>query len=164
MAPSSGGSAARKVPRVGRVPPSTAIARVRCECYGRMSGGDRVPTGHGRSASGNALLALGGQWGGRYAIQLLALVVFSRLLSPPADFGLVAMVTGVAGIAYAIGDFGLSLAALQAEQLNAPPQRTNLFWFNSGIGLVVAAAVASRPDRWLRSMVIHGSPPRSPPY
>ncbi|APE16984.1 hypothetical protein BOH72_18785 [Mycobacterium sp. WY10] len=65
--------------------------------------------------------------------------MFSRLLSP-ADFGLVAMVTGVAGIAYAIGDFGLSLAALQAEQLNAP-QRTNLFWFNSGIGLVVAAAV-----------------------
>ena len=70
-------------------------------------------TGRGRSASGNALLALSGQWG-RYALQLLALVVFSRLLSP-ADFGLVAMVTGVVGIAYVIGDFGLSLAALQAE-------------------------------------------------
>ncbi|AEV71904.1 membrane protein involved in the export of O-antigen and teichoic acid [Mycolicibacterium rhodesiae NBB3] len=95
-------------------------------------------TGRGRSASGNALLALSGQWG-RYALQLLALVVFSRLLSP-ADFGLVAMVTGVVGIAYVIGDFGLSLAALQAEQLHAD-QRTNLFWYNTGIGFVVAALI-----------------------
>jgi PST family polysaccharide transporter len=97
-----------------------------------------VPTGHGRSASGNALLALSGQWG-RYAIQLLALVVFSRLLSP-ADFGLVAMVTGVVGVAYVIGDFGLSLAALQAEELHAH-QRSNLFWCNSGIGLVLAGLI-----------------------
>ncbi|BBX05065.1 hypothetical protein BST36_24730 [Mycolicibacterium moriokaense] len=97
-----------------------------------------MPTGDGRSASGNALLALSGQWG-RYALQLLALVVFSRLLSP-ADFGLVAMVTGVVGIAWVIGDFGLSLAALQAADLDAH-QRTNLFWFNSGIGLIVAGLV-----------------------
>ena len=97
-----------------------------------------MTTGHGRSASGNALLALSGQWG-RYALQLLALVVFSRLLSP-ADFGLVAMVTGVVGVAYVIGDFGLSLAALQAAELH-PHQRTNLFWYNSAIGLIVAALV-----------------------
>ena len=98
----------------------------------------------GRSASGNALLLLGGQWG-RYILQLLALVVFARMLSPE-DFGLVAMVTGVVGIAYVIGDFGLSLAALQAAELTAH-QRTNLFWCNSGIGLAVAAAicVASGP-------------------
>lgn len=99
-----------------------------------------MPTGHGRSASGNALVALSGQWG-RYALQLLALVVFSRLLSP-GDFGLVAMVTGVVGVAYVIGDFGLSLAALQAQDLSAG-QRTNLFWFNSGIGLAVAASVCA---------------------
>lgn len=97
-----------------------------------------MPTGQGRSASGNALLALSGQWG-RYGLQLLALVVFSRLLSP-ADFGLVAMVTGVVGIAYVIGDFGLSLAALQAEQLTTQ-QRTNLFWYNTGLGVVVALLV-----------------------
>ncbi len=48
------------------------------------------------------------------------------------------MVTGVIGVAYVIGDFGLSLAALQATQLTAH-QKTNLFWCNSGIGLVVAA-------------------------
>ena len=95
-------------------------------------------TGRGRSASGNALLALSGQWG-RYALQLLALVVFSRLLSP-ADFGLVAMVTGVVGIAYVIGDFGLSLAALQAEDLHTD-QRTNLFWCNSVIGFLIAALI-----------------------
>lgn len=97
-----------------------------------------MSTGHGRSASGNALLALSGQWG-RYAVQLLALVVFSRLLSP-ADFGLVAMVTGVVGVAYVIGDFGLSLAALQAAELRAH-QRTNLFWCNSGIGLLLAILI-----------------------
>lgn len=91
-----------------------------------------------RSPGGNALLALSGQWG-RYALQLLALVVFSRLLSP-ADFGLVAMVTAVVGIAYVIGDFGLSLAALQAQDLTAG-QRSNLFWWNAGIGTAVAAMV-----------------------
>ncbi len=99
-----------------------------------------MPTGHGRSASGNALLALSGQWG-RYGLQLLALVVFSRLLSP-SDFGLVAMVTGVVGVAFVIGDFGLSLAALQAHELTAH-QRTNLFWVNGGIGLIVAVAVCA---------------------
>lgn len=97
-----------------------------------------MSTGHGRSASGNALLALSGQWG-RYAVQLLALVVFSRLLSP-ADFGLVAMVTGAVGVAYVIGDFGLSLAALQADELHAH-QRSNLFWCNSGIGVVLAVSI-----------------------
>ena len=99
-----------------------------------------MPTadGHGRSASSNALVALSGQWG-RYGLQLLALVVFSRLLSP-ADFGLVAMVTGVVGIAYVIGDFGLSLAALQAEDLHTD-QRTNLFWCNSVIGFLIAALI-----------------------
>lgn len=114
-----------------------------CYRHGGMGGGT-VPTEDGRSASGNALLALGGQWG-RYAVQLLALVVFSRLLTP-ADFGLVAMVTGIVGLAYVIGDFGLSLAALQATDLHAY-QRTNLFWFNSGIGFIVAAlmCVAAGP-------------------
>ena len=93
-----------------------------------------------RSASGNALLALSGQWG-KYALQLAALVVFSRLLSP-ADFGLVAMVTAVVGIAYVIGDFGLSLAALQAQELDRH-QRSNLFWWNAVIGLAVAGLVSA---------------------
>ena len=84
------------------------------------------------------MLALSGQWG-RYALQLLALVVFSRLLSP-ADFGLVAMVTGIVGIAYVIGDFGLSLAALQADELTGH-QRSNLFWINTGIGVAIALVV-----------------------
>ncbi|GAA1687096.1 lipopolysaccharide biosynthesis protein [Microbacterium sediminicola] len=91
-----------------------------------------------RSAGGNALLALSGQWG-RYALQLLALVVFSRLLTP-ADFGLVAMVTAVVGIAYVVGDFGLSLAALQAKELTRG-QRSNLFWWNAAIGIAVTVVV-----------------------
>ena len=101
--------------------------------------GDSVAA-RGRSASGNALLALGGQWG-KYGLQLLALVVFSRLLTP-ADFGLVAMVTAIVGVAYVIGDFGLSLAALQAKDLT-PQQRSNLFWWNAGIGMAVTALVVA---------------------
>lgn len=92
------------------------------------------------SASRHALVALSGQWG-KYVLQLAALVVFSRLLTP-ADIGLVAMVTAVVGIAYVIGDFGLSLAALQDGGLDQR-QRSNLFWWNGAIGILVAAVVAA---------------------
>lgn len=86
-----------------------------------------------------ALLTLAGQWS-KYAVQLLTLVVYSRLLAP-GDFGVVAMVTAVVGIAYVIGDFGLSLAALQAEELTRV-QRANLFWLNAALGLGLGVVVA----------------------
>jgi O-antigen/teichoic acid export membrane protein len=93
-----------------------------------------------RLAFGNGVfLLLGGQWA-KYLIQIASLVVLSRLLST-TDFGLVAMVTAVVGVASVLGDFGLSLAALQVTDLSRG-QKSNLFWLNSGIGIATGACVA----------------------
>ncbi|WP_265333838.1 lipopolysaccharide biosynthesis protein [Nocardioides sp. Kera G14] len=72
-------------------------------------------------------------------MQIVALVLFSRLLDPH-DFGIVAMVTAVVGVAYVLGDFGLSLAALQARDLTQG-QRSNLFWISTGIGVAIGIAI-----------------------
>lgn len=89
----------------------------------------------------SAFTALVFQWGS-YVLQLASLVVLARILLP-ADYGLITMAAAVIGIAAVIGDFGLSLAAIQAPRL-LQQQKSNLFWLNTGIGtgigLVVAAA------------------------
>jgi PST family polysaccharide transporter len=76
----------------------------------------------------------------RTVIQFGSIVALARLLTP-ADFGLVAMVTAVIGVADLVRDFGLSLAAVQAPRLTNG-ERTNLFWANVllGLGCTVAAA------------------------
>lgn len=85
----------------------------------------------GRSAARGASIALATQ-GTKFTLQLLSLVVLSRLLSP-SDFGLVAMVTAIIGVAEILRDFGLSSAAVQAKDVS-DDERTNLFWANVGIG------------------------------
>lgn len=85
-----------------------------------------------------AATTLGGQFL-KYVIQMAALVFLARLLAPE-DYGLVAMVSAVVGIALVIGDFGLGLSAVQAENLT-DLQRDNLFWMNTLIGLIAGAAV-----------------------
>lgn len=92
------------------------------------------------SAGWHAIVTLAGQWG-KYVVQIVALVVFSRLLSP-SEFGVVAMVTAVAGIASLIGDLGLSMAAIQAPRLT-DGQRSNLFWLTTAMGVLVGAGVAA---------------------
>lgn len=102
----------------------------------------------GRAAVRGTLVTLGGQ-GIRFAIQMASLVVMARLLSP-REFGLVAMVTAVIGVAEIIRDFGLSSAAIQAKELSTA-QRNNLFWINTGIGAacaLVAAAAAPALAHW----------------
>ena len=79
------------------------------------------------------------QWG-RYALQLVSIVVLSWLLSP-AEYGLVALGTAVTGFAVVLGDFGLSLAALQAERLSQE-QKSALFWVNTLAGGLMAVVVA----------------------
>jgi O-antigen/teichoic acid export membrane protein len=86
----------------------------------------------GRAAARGAGIAVGAQ-GARFILQIASLVVLSRLLTP-TDFGLVAMVTAVLGIAEILRDFGLSSAAVQAKTLS-DAQRSNLFWVNLGIGM-----------------------------
>lgn len=80
----------------------------------------------------------------RFAVQLGSVLILARLLVP-ADFGLVAMIVAVIGVAEVFRDFGLSAAAVQAPELTRA-QRDNLFWANTGLGLVCAlVALATTP-------------------
>lgn len=69
----------------------------------------------------------------RLVLQLVAVAVLSRLLSP-RDYGLLAMVMVVIGFGEVFRDFGLSAAAIQAPTLQRS-QRDALFWLNTAIGL-----------------------------
>jgi PST family polysaccharide transporter len=91
----------------------------------------------GRAVRGVAV-TMGGQVA-RMAVQLLSVVILSRLLTPD-DYGLFAMVMAIAGISEIFRDFGLSNAAIQAPTLSTA-QRDKLFWVNSGIGLALGLVV-----------------------
>lgn len=88
----------------------------------------------------NALVTLVLQWT-KYLVQVLTLVVLAHLLTP-RDYGLVAMVTTIVGLAAVLGDLGLSLAALQARTLSQA-QKSNLFWLNGLVGLVTGGLIAA---------------------
>lgn len=74
----------------------------------------------------------------RFVLQIGSLVILARLLTPH-DFGVVAMVTAITGIAAILRDFGLS--SIQASSLN-DAERSNLFWVNAGVGVVCGMVVA----------------------
>lgn len=76
----------------------------------------------------------------RMALQVLGLAILSRLLYPD-DFGLFAMVMAVVGVATVVGDFGLSLASISAGDSLSQQQRSNLFWTNVALGVLLAATV-----------------------
>jgi PST family polysaccharide transporter len=59
---------------------------------------------------------------------------------PKSDFGIVAIVTAIVAVAGTVGDLGLSTAALQAPALSHE-QKSNLFWLNTGVGLLFAIAL-----------------------
>jgi O-antigen/teichoic acid export membrane protein len=96
------------------------------------------PDGLGVAAARGTGITLAMQ-GVRFGLQFISLVVLARLLTP-ADFGVVAMVTAVVGVADILRDFGLSSAAIQAKTLNNA-ERSNLFWVNVGIGAAGAAVI-----------------------
>jgi polysaccharide transporter, PST family len=87
-----------------------------------------------RGARGGAITVAGQL--AKMLIQFIGLIVLSRLLSPE-DFGLIAMVTVFVTLGEVLRDFGMPTAALQARTLTQA-QASNLFWINSGLGLVVA--------------------------
>jgi Polysaccharide biosynthesis protein len=105
-----------------------------------VAGGDAVTAGsQSRIAVRGSLVTVTGQ-AGRFAIQTVSVLVLARLLRPE-DFGLMAMVLSVAGVAGVIGDAGLSLAALASADLD-DDQRSALFWLNGAVGLATAGALA----------------------
>lgn len=99
---------------------------------------DPAPPSLARSAARGAFVTYAGQ-GTRILVQVGSVIVLSRLLAP-GDYGLLAMVLAVIGVGEIFRDFGLSSAAVQAKTLSAQ-QKTNLFWINAGIGLVLAGLV-----------------------
>ena len=126
-------------PRRRRLRVATAIRQMK-----GMKGPQTEPgPGTSPQAARAALATVTGQ-GARIGIQIVGLVVLARLLSP-YDYGLFAMVTAVIGVAEVFRDFGLSSAAVQAKTVSAQ-QRSNLFWVNTGIGLLLTGlAVACAP-------------------
>jgi polysaccharide transporter, PST family len=75
----------------------------------------------------------------RAVIQFGSLVAMARLLDV-RDFGVVASVTAIIGVADVLRDFGLSSAAIQSRTLN-DDERTNLFWANTAFGTACAALI-----------------------
>jgi PST family polysaccharide transporter len=92
-----------------------------------------------RAARGSSIV-LGGQ-AVKLLLQFASLVLLSRLLTP-TEFGLVAMVVAVTGIADLLRDFGLSSAAIQSRTLSKD-ERTNLFWANCALGALCTALVSA---------------------
>jgi O-antigen/teichoic acid export membrane protein len=96
----------------------------------------------GRSVRGG-VLTLTSQ-GTQFVIQSVATVVLARLLTP-ADFGLVAMVSTITGLASGFADLGLSEATIQRREINHN-QVSFLFWINVAIGLgLMLITAASAP-------------------
>jgi polysaccharide transporter, PST family len=100
-----------------------------------VSLGDRAAQGTGVTLAAQLVRAM---------LQFGSVVVLVRLLTPE-DFGLLAMVTSVIGIADLVRDFGLSSAAIRSRDLSEA-EKTNLFWANLGLGTACAVgAVAAQP-------------------
>lgn len=95
-------------------------------------------SGRGAGARGGAITVVG--QGLKALIQLLSVVVLSRLLGPE-DFGLIAMVTVAVAFGELVLDFGLTAAALRSTRLTQA-QASNLFWLNVGLGVSLGVALA----------------------
>lgn len=91
-----------------------------------------------RSVRGGATLVLA--QGGGHLIRLAMTVVLARLLTP-ADFGRVAIIASVIGIAQVFLDMGLSVVTAQRPKLTAR-QASTMFWLNVTFGAIVAAVCA----------------------
>jgi O-antigen/teichoic acid export membrane protein len=77
----------------------------------------------------------------RYAIDVMSIVVLARLLRPE-EFGLIAMVAVVLGIATVFRDAGLGMATIQREQIRED-EVSALFWINGLVGALLAIGVAA---------------------
>lgn len=93
-----------------------------------------------RSAARGSLITLATQ-AVRVVVLLASTIVLGRLIAP-TEFGLLAMVVAVSGIAEIFRDVGLSMAALRRTDLTQQ-QRSNLFWINAAAGLVLALGVSA---------------------
>jgi len=93
----------------------------------------------GRSVRGG-LVTIASQ-GAQFLMQSVATIVLARLLTP-TDFGIVAMVTAITGLASAFTDFGLSEATIQRKDITHE-QVSTLFWINVAVGLGLTLVTAA---------------------
>lgn len=77
----------------------------------------------------------------KLSIQVTAIVIFSRLLSPEV-FGLYAMVAVFVALAELMRDFGLSTTALSTHRISQQ-SASNMFWLNLIQGVVACAVIAA---------------------
>src|SRR5688500_1922965 len=75
----------------------------------------------------------------KIGVQLLSIIVLSRLLEP-ADFGLVALAAAVSGFVLLFKDFGTGPALIQKSDLDGATQSA-AFWMNTGLGLALGIAL-----------------------
>jgi O-antigen/teichoic acid export membrane protein len=74
------------------------------------------------------------------AVQVISTVALSRLLTP-ADFGLVTLITTFSLLLVSVGSNGFTEAVIQCKGIDCQTA-SNLFWLNTGVGLVLALAFA----------------------
>lgn len=76
----------------------------------------------------------------KIGVQLLSIVVLSRLLAP-SDFGLVALASAVSTFALLFRDLGIAPAIIQRAELDEST-KSAAFWLSAGFGLVLGSALA----------------------
>jgi O-antigen/teichoic acid export membrane protein len=87
----------------------------------------------------SGVVALSAQ-GAKFFLNLASTMALARLLMP-RDFGLVAMVTTVAGFLRVFKDAGLSVATVQSEKITQA-QVSNLFWINVAVSAACTLILA----------------------
>lgn len=99
-----------------------------------------MSAGLAQRAARGVVVTMGGLWG-RALLQMASTMVLARLLTP-ADFGLIAMVTAIIGIADLLRDFGMTGAIIQAQDLSERVWRSVL-WLSVAVGFTLSAIVAA---------------------
>lgn len=77
----------------------------------------------------------------RALVQIASLIILARLLTD-YDYGLIGMFNAVVGLAAVFQDFGLSTAAIQRQTFSRE-QRSNLWWINTGVSVLISLIIAS---------------------
>ncbi len=104
-----------------------------------------APAGELRRRTASGILQTGLSQGVRLLVQLVSLVLLSRLL-PPSEFGLLAMASPVVAFAAMFQDLGLTQAVVQKAKLGQAEVST-LFWVGLGTGTALALLlVAAAPE------------------
>ncbi len=99
---------------------------------------DDLPPVSSHTAARGVVAVLLGQWG-RFATQILAMLILARLISP-ANFGVYALATPFVGIAELLRDAGLVSAVVQARRVSHE-NTSNLFWLNLLISLLMTTVL-----------------------